>query len=155
MTARFRTTHHARWVVAAVALFMGVTTPGLRHLHLERSEPEKDARLTEAPTAVRLWFNEAPTLAASRIRLKGPDGDVPMGEVTMTQDGNGIQTAILDSLSAGRYQVSWRTAGDDGHAAHGKVRFRIARSSEATTELDPASRRVTGRVDRQWRRQGR
>ena len=102
------------------------TAPDLRfHLRLTKSLPAAEADVTQAPRAVRLWFNQRPSLAVSRITLEGPDGKVDVGAVQATNDTLSFQVPIEASLAPGSYTVGWRTAGLDGHVLRGDFPFSL------------------------------
>jgi methionine-rich copper-binding protein CopC len=42
-----------------------------------------------------------------------------------TDDTLSVIADLQQSLPPGRYQVAWRTAGDDGHAVRGKFSFTV------------------------------
>jgi copper transport protein len=115
------------------------------HAHLRRSEPAADARLNTAPTALRLWFTEAPEVTFTRITLRAPDStEVPLGPVTaVSGDKMGVAVPISAPLAPGTYRVFWRTAAADGHPTSGTFAFTItasATSSAAIADTLPAKR---------------
>jgi copper transport protein len=97
------------------------------HAHLERSDPAADARLSAAPTAIRLWFSEAPELALSTVTLVDSAGSViALGPAARGADGpRSMRVAIPHSLAPGRYRVRWRVAAADGHPSSGSFVFRV------------------------------
>jgi methionine-rich copper-binding protein CopC len=110
---------------SAVALVVFTTAASLWHLHLTDSFPKTDAMLTEAPDSVRLWFNEEPELALAAISLDGEHGAVEMSEVRETDDSKSIKAEVLGEVVPGEYRVSWRAAGEDGHAVRGSFDFMV------------------------------
>lgn len=107
--------------VAATAMI----SSGDRHLHLTKSQPVKDTTLAAAPTEIRLWFNQVPQRAVSRIGLTGPSGEVAVGELEFADEDMSFKAAVSGQLAPGPYTVAWRTAGDDGHAMRGEYGFVI------------------------------
>lgn len=103
------------------------TTAGwVMHNRLTRSLPEKDATLASPPSEIRLWFAQKPTPALSSIILQAADSTkVALGKLAKTDDPLSIQAAIPSRLGAGRYRVSWKTSGDDGHVIRGSFTFSI------------------------------
>lgn len=122
---------------AAIALVAVLAFPILllAHAHLRRSEPAAAARLTVAPTAIRLWFSERPELAFTRIHLRGSDStEVPLGAVAAAGgDDMGVAATISRPLAPGTYRVEWQTAGADGHPTRGSFVFTVIGTTSAAT----------------------
>jgi copper transport protein len=97
------------------------------HAHLERSDPGADARLSAAPTALRLWFSEAPELALSTVTLLDSAGStVALGAAERGADGpRSLRIPIGRALTPGLYKVRWRVAAADGHPSSGTFAFRV------------------------------
>jgi copper transport protein len=104
------------------------------HAHLERSDPAADARLPVAPTAIRLWFSEAPELALSSVALLDSAGStVALGPAERGADGpRSVRVAIPRPLPPGPYKVKWRVAAADGHPSSGTFAFRVVTSAAPT-----------------------
>lgn len=89
------------------------------HLKVERTFPEAGATITAAPSRLQVWFSQAPTVSISSLTLDGPDGRVTVGKATAgLQDGKpdrSLVAPITGTLTAGRYTVTWKTSGTDGH----------------------------------------
>ena len=106
----------------ATALFAGTALAW--HNHLTKSVPAKDEQVTASPTTVRLWFSEKPVPAFTSISLlKADSSKVAIGKTRPTDDSLSVAADVSEPLPAGKYTVSWRTAGDDGHAIRGKFSF--------------------------------
>src|SRR5437868_4496008 len=96
------------------------------HAHLERAEPAQGSVVHAVPRAVRLWFSEAPVLAATRVQLVGPDSiAVPLSALRVIAD-RGVEADVGGALAAGQYVVIWQTAAADGHPSRGRIAFRVA-----------------------------
>jgi methionine-rich copper-binding protein CopC len=130
----------ARTAVAAAlaaVLFGGLAAPASArsafHLHLLRSDPAADAALATAPTALRLTFSEAPELAVTTVRLRGP-GDVAVRLAPLARQPGERATVVATPrapLTHGRYTVTWRTMSHDGHPMHGTFQFTVATAVHA------------------------
>jgi copper transport protein len=119
-----------------------VPTRGLSaHAHLERSDPAAGARLSAAPTAIRLWFSEAPELALSSVVLLDSAGaPVTLPAAERGADGpRSMRIAIPSALAPGPYKVRWRVVAADGHPSSGTFTFRVlpAAAPIATESLVP------------------
>lgn len=112
-------------MAAAVAALAFGTAAAPLHNRLKKSTPKADQVLMEAPAAIRLWFEEKPELAFSRIALVGPAGAKPLGKVRSTDDPLSVAADLKASLPAGAYTVEWRTAGKDGHVIKGSFQFTL------------------------------
>jgi hypothetical protein len=112
-------------VVAFLTTAIVVTTATV-HLRLTDSAPKKEQTVTEPPEEIRLWFSERTSLPVSRLGLRGPDGDISLGDIAATDDPKSFKAAVNDTLLPNTYTVTWRTAGDDGHILRGEFTFTIA-----------------------------
>ncbi len=114
-------------VIAAVVLALVVSTAmaASLHLRLTKSYPEADQVLTVAPDTVRLWFSEEPEMALALIGIEGANGKVDVAKVEKTDDPTSFKARVLGDLPAGTYRITWRTAGEDGHAIRGRYDFEV------------------------------
>jgi len=113
-------------MVTALAV-LGTPALLLAHARLLRSTPADNAVLLESPTALSLWFSERPELRLTKIQLLDSAGKaIPVGAVArIAGDAIGVTVGITDSLPNGRYSISWRTTGADGHLSTGKISFTV------------------------------
>lgn len=112
--------------LAAALLVFAAAAPARAHDGLLRSVPTKDAHLATSPTALRLTFNRAPTLALVRIALAGPSGARVELEPFRIDSVTTVVAGIPGALDAGVYEVTWQITGADGHPVRGQFRFTIA-----------------------------
>jgi hypothetical protein len=105
----------------------GVAAQSAFHFALSRSAPAADATVAP-PEEVRLWFTEAPEASSVTIRVVDASGaQVPTGEVATDPQSAAVYFVKPSTrLAAGRYTVSWRGIGDDGHPATGNFGFTVA-----------------------------
>lgn len=115
------------WLVAPLVALLALPRVAFAHAHLTRSEPARDARLSTAPTALRLWFSEAPQLAVTRIYLIGPGRDTIAVGPPQSLAGNGLSVAVTGAgaLAAGTYTIEYHTAAADGHPVRGSYTFTL------------------------------
>ena len=101
------------------------------HAHLTRSAPAAGATIKSSPSLIRLWFSERPEISMTFAQLRDSlRTQHPLGAVTrQLSDPLGIQVAVLEALPAGRYTLSWRAAGRDGHPSRGEVVFEVLASA--------------------------
>src|SRR5689334_23402006 len=93
-----------RGAIVALMAMLAVPALLLAHARVTRSDPAANARLDVAPTAIRLWFSEAPEVKLSSITLKDSSGaTMRLGELRRGDTSVALEVAILDTLEAGRY----------------------------------------------------
>ncbi|MEO8880332.1 MAG: copper resistance protein CopC [Gemmatimonadaceae bacterium] len=137
---------------AACAAILAV--PGLlwAHAHLVKSDPSANAKLATPPTAIRLWFSEAPELALTQVMLLAPDrAHIPLDSVTKDpQSSMAVRVSIPERLAPGRYTVVWRTAAADGHPSGGRIAFTVLPGATAATHArhDSATQSASSAADR-------
>ena len=114
-----------RSALLLVALF-AAPLPAARHNRLLKSDPGGDATVARSPAEIRLWFKEPPELAVSSIKLAdGAGRPVATGPVLGTDDKTSIVAAVTGPLTPGKYTVTWKTAGSDGHVIRGSFGFTV------------------------------
>jgi methionine-rich copper-binding protein CopC len=87
-----------------------------------------DSTVAASPKQVRLWFKEVPELAVSSIKLADAAAKpVATGEVQATDEKTSIAAEVPSTLAPGKYTVTWKTAGVDGHVIRGSFGFTVVR----------------------------
>ena len=106
----------------------------LAHAHLKKSVPSAADSLEKSPSAVTLWFSEAPELAFTKIVLLGADSAaIALGDVRrLNEDPLAVSASIRSPLVPGKYIVVWQTAASDGHPSRGRFSFRVLPSRVPT-----------------------
>ena len=96
------------------------------HFGLRQSAPAADAQVA-SPEEVRLWFTQVPQENSVAIRVIDPAGEaLETGEVASDpDDGKIVYVTVGETLPAGKYTVSWRGIGDDGHVVRGDFAFSV------------------------------
>jgi methionine-rich copper-binding protein CopC len=116
---------HWSGALAAILLVAGVAVSA--HLKVEKTFPETDATVTSIPDHLQVWFSQAPTVPVSSLTLEGPDGKVTMGKAVAGKvDGKSdksIVAPVTGTITAGKYTVTWKTSGSDGHIQTGTFDF--------------------------------
>ena len=113
-------------VASLVALSAAASPSGARHNRLVKAEPGVDSTVARSPSQVRLWFKEPPEIAVSSIKVADAAAKpVPTGEVKATEDKLSIAVSVTSRLPAGKYTVTWKTAGADGHVIRGSFGFTV------------------------------
>jgi methionine-rich copper-binding protein CopC len=115
-----------RRLTLVLLLAMGAGVAELvAHLNVVRTSPANASTIAEAPARVQVWFSQQPAPRVSRLDLAGPAGAVPLGELQVDAKERSLAASVLGTLAPGRYEVTWRTAGDDGHVQRGTFSFTL------------------------------
>ncbi len=112
-------------VALVVVALAAPTAAAAFHNKLAKSIPAADESVA-TPKEIRLWFTEKVEPKFSSITVMTADSvKVELGKARGTDDPKSIAVDVPMALAAGKYLVSWRTAGDDGHAVRGKYSFSV------------------------------
>jgi methionine-rich copper-binding protein CopC len=99
------------------------------HLKVDRTLPATGGTIATAPKQLQVWFTEMPTLAVSALVLEGPSGKAELGKLALGKINNepdkSIVADVVSALAPGKYKVSWRTSGADGHMLTGTFEFTL------------------------------
>ena len=118
----------------ALCLLLAVTTAAFAHTALRSSSPEKDERLTVAPTEIRLRFTSAVDARLARVALTSADSSpVRLDSLRSGDAADEIVAPILDPLTSGEFTVSWQVIGTDGHPVRGTFAFVVDLPVDTTT----------------------
>jgi len=126
-------------VLAVVALALLVPSTAAAHVTLVRAEPATQSRLEQAPTEIRLHFNQPVTITSNAVQVLAPDGTVLSG-TSATEDDGYVVVAPVSRIAAVRgYTVRWQVIGDDGHSPAGVFTFGVGVAAPPPTEAVGAS----------------
>jgi copper transport protein len=92
------------------------------HAHLQQSSPADGGVLARAPAQLVLTFSEGARLVTLAIAA---DQGAPRKLAPLPQKAQSTITVTLPKLEPGRYVVTWRVLGTDGHVVPGSLRFTI------------------------------
>jgi methionine-rich copper-binding protein CopC len=114
------------------------------HADYERSEPPKDAMLSEAPERVDVWFTQDVFRRAGQYHVRvfdAQDAQINDGDGTIDDDDRThIFTALPSELPDGRYIVRWMTTSDvDGDTDDGAFCFYLGVEPTAEQEAECAA----------------
>jgi copper resistance protein C len=110
---------------ALVVLALAGTTPAFAHSVLVRSSPSDKAVLTQAPSEIRLTFNERIEPRFSTIELS-VDGSKVKAERPDVEKNNPYDLVLRPPpLKPGRYLVKWRAISADSHKIEGTFGFQV------------------------------
>jgi len=92
------------------------------HAHLLRSVPADGSVLTAAPARLTLAFSESARLTALWIE---PEGGARRKLTPLPAADVAEISVALPPLKPGRYVLSWRVVGHDGHVVPGQLHFTL------------------------------
>ncbi|MBA3885728.1 MAG: copper resistance protein CopC [Acidobacteria bacterium] len=96
------------------------------HLSVLKTMPADDSTVSPPPERVQVWFNQQPSPRISRLELRGSYAqDVELGKVEVHSEDRSISAPLPAALPPGKYEATWRTAGDDGHVMRGTFTFTV------------------------------
>ncbi len=129
MRHHFRSMLATLSTVAAIAVVTGAThATSVRHLKLDRAEPAIGGTVTTAPTAIRLFFSQAPQMKGTSIRVvDAKEQAVHLADAHAdAKDGKIVIADVKGVVAPGTYTVAWRAMARDGHVIKGDFRFTYA-----------------------------
>lgn len=118
----------SRTLVAAIALalpFLAAGT-GAFHLELVDSHPEAEQVLEASPSEIWLQFSVEPDMSQTSFSVRGPDGNVELGDIVAGDAPEIIEAPVAASLAPGTYTLSWVGAPMDDHPVRGRYTFEVA-----------------------------
>jgi len=98
--------------------------PASAHNVVVGTEPAAGSTVTTLPTQVVLHFEEPPVPGGTAIVVKDPEG-TPVTAADTVITGSDASVALLPLTLPGPYQVSYRSASDDGHTLTGTFAFTV------------------------------
>jgi len=103
----------------------------LAHAHLQKSVPANGATVDAAPASVVLTFSEPAKLTACWLQK----GDGPKEKIAGLGTTAAREISVpVSQLQPGRYVLSWRAVGDDGHVVPGQIQFTVAAASKGAPQ---------------------
>src|SRR3954463_4197346 len=109
-------------VLAALLLVLCGASPAVAHASLVATEPRDGSMLAQAPTIVRLRFNEPVTPAV--IHVIDAQGKTLDG-LAVRSAGETVDITLPERMPAGTAIVSYRVISADGHPVAGSMMFSV------------------------------
>ena len=123
----------ARRLLLLIVLAIGIASlprETMAHAVLLETSPAAGSAVAESPAEIVLLFNEPARILG--ITVMAADGtDMATGSVAGAVDGR-IVLPLPNSLSDGRYLVSWRIGSLDGHVLSGSFAFAVGEGMTAS-----------------------
>ena len=114
-----------KWLTGG-ALFLLVATAHA-HAHLTAAAPAEGSA-GKAPEQIVLTFSEAARITALSLQREGEE---PRKLTPLPAEMAARLTIPLPKLLPGKYTLSWRAVGDDGHVVPGVLHFTVLASAAA------------------------
>jgi copper transport protein len=129
----------AALIAVSVLSLIGGTAAA--HANYVKSNPASDARLTKAPTEVRVTFNEPPDARGSDLAVLDVDGNrLDNRDVTLVTDEANTLRVSLGAIGDGGYLVSWTALSIvDGHETKGVFAFAVNAPLPVIKDIGPAA----------------
>ena len=108
--------------VACVLALMSCGAQTWAHTHLVKSVPENGSTVAVAPSQFVLTFAEPARLTVLTLQ-KDVEAAKKIGPLPTTAAA--VISIPAPHLAAGKYVLSWRAVGDDGHVMPGKLSFTV------------------------------
>ncbi len=108
--------------VLALCCALSLPAAACAHAHLVRAVPADGSVLRTAPARVVLTFSEAARLTALWV---APEGGTRQKIAPLPADPAADISVALPPLAPGRYVLSWRVVGGDGHVVPGELHFTL------------------------------
>ena len=108
------------------------SAPAFAHAMLVKAEPARRAQLTQAPTQVRLWFNEEVEKDYASLSVLDP-AKSPVTDTLprISPDDPKAIVLALPELAPGKYTVKFRVLSVDGHVVDSSYDFTVKSKAPA------------------------
>jgi methionine-rich copper-binding protein CopC len=111
--------------IVCAGVLISCSALAFAHAHLVKAVPAEGTTVSVAPQKFVLTFSEPARLTtlslqkdAEPAKKLGPVPTTPSAEISIP----------APQLTAGKYVLSWRAVGDDGHVVPGKLSFTVGSS---------------------------
>src|SRR4051794_41175671 len=112
-----------RALLAVALLALALPAAAAAHANLVRTTPASGAVLAQAPTAVRVVFDDDVRVGPGIEAVRNGGGSVQGGDPTVT--GETLTIPLRPHLPDGDYSVRWSIISDDGHLESGVLAFAV------------------------------
>ena len=121
-------------LIGALSVLAGPAQPASAHAVLTTASPAQGSVVRQAPSTVRLAFNEPVAVVPGKTQVVAPDGKrINVGDPVA--DGQGMSITLREpNRPLGTYVVSYRIISADSHAIFGAFAFSVGAPSAAALE---------------------
>ena len=125
-----------KWLMAGGILIFAFaclqSAPAFAHAMLVKAEPARRAQLTQAPSQVRLWFNEEVEKDYASLSVLDPaKSPVTDALPRIADDDPKAIVLALPELAPGKYTVKFRVLSVDGHVVDSSYDFTVKSKAPA------------------------
>jgi copper transport protein len=116
--------------LACALVLVGCSAFAFAHAKLVKADPADGSTVKVVPTKFVLTFGEPAKLTALSLQK---DSEPPRKIGPLPTDASAEISIPAPKLAPGKYVLSWRVVGDDGHVLPGKLSFTVGASPAATS----------------------
>src|SRR5258708_5477455 len=116
--------------IACALVLISCSAFAFAHARLVKADPADGSTVTVAPTKFVLTFSEPAKLAALTLQK---DAEPAKKIGPLPTNASAEISVPAPKLAPGKYVLSWRAVGDDGHVMPGKLSFTVGPSPAATS----------------------
>ncbi|HSI96849.1 MAG TPA: copper resistance protein CopC [Gaiellaceae bacterium] len=136
-------------LAAGLGVALALPASAFGHAIISSASPATQAAVAEAPTEIRLEFNQPVTVTPRSIEVLAADGTVISGAARVEEKSRAVVAPVSGLVRGSAYTVRWRVVGRDGHSPSGVYTFGIgvnpppptaAVGARGTTWKDDAAR---------------
>ena len=111
--------------IACALVLMSCGALAFAHARLVKADPVDGSTVKAAPTKFVLTFGEPAKLTTLSLQK---DAEAAMKIGPLPTEAAAQISIPAPKLTPGKYVLSWRVVGDDGHVLPGKLTFTVAAS---------------------------
>jgi methionine-rich copper-binding protein CopC len=116
--------------IACALVLIGCSAFTFAHARLVKADPADGSTVTVAPTKFMLTFGEPAKLTVLSLQK---DAEPAKKIGPLPTNASAEISVPAPKLAPGKYVLSWRAVGDDGHVMPGKLSFTVGPSPAATS----------------------
>jgi methionine-rich copper-binding protein CopC len=115
--------------LAAMAL-LGLASAAEAHSGVREVVPADGSSVSVPPKQVRVVFTENVLEDTARMRVTGPQGEIP---IQVDTAGPTVTGTLGQALTDGSFTVLWRVTSADGHPISGSFAFQVSGAAAAAS----------------------
>jgi copper transport protein len=116
--------------IACALVLIGCSALAFAHARLIKADPANGSTVKAAPTKFVLTFGEPAKLAVLSLQK---DAEPAKKIGPLPTEASAEISVPAPKMQPGKYILSWRVVGDDGHVLPGKLTFNVGPSPAATS----------------------
>jgi copper transport protein len=116
--------------IACALVLIGCSALAFAHARLIKADPANGSTVKAAPTKFVLTFGEPAKLTVLSLQK---DAEPAKKIGPLPTEASAEISVPAPKMQPGKYILSWRVVGDDGHVLPGKLTFNVGPSPAATS----------------------